>query len=113
MRPDVPKWLDDIRDSAAYILAATQDESVESYEANRTLRQAVERNFEIIGEAVNRIRRSERDVAERLGDLRQIIAFRNVLIHGYDYIDVEIVWRVIQARLPELLRTVEDLLRGI
>jgi len=112
MQPEVPKWLEDIRDCAAYIVTTTQDATLESYEANRTLRQAVERNFEIIGEALNRIGRVDAQTAEELGDYRQIIAFRNILIHGYDHIDVEIVWRVIQDRLPRLLAVAESLLRG-
>ena len=111
MRPEVPKWLEDIRDSAEYIISATRYKDLDGYAADRTLRQAVERNFEIIGEALNRISRSDAAAAERLGNYRQIIAFRNVLVHGYDHIEVEIVWRVIQGRLPDLLRAVDGLLR--
>ena len=111
MRPEVPKWLEDIRDCAEYIISVTRHKELDAYAADRTLRQAIERNFEIIGEALNRISRADPATAERLGDYRQIIAFRNILVHGYDHIDVEIVWRVIRDRLPNLLRAVEELLR--
>ena len=111
MPPDVPKWLEDIRDAASYILEATKDQTQEDLADDRMLRQAVERNFEVIGEALNRIGRSDESILTRLTDHRRIIAFRNILIHGYDSIDVEIVWQVIRHRLPELLLEVEALLR--
>lgn len=111
MPPDVPKWLEDIRDAASYILEATKDQTQEALADDRTLRQAVERNFEVIGEALNRIGRSDDSILTRLTDHRRIIAFRNILIHGYDSIDVEIVWQVIRHRLPQLLSEVEALLQ--
>lgn len=111
MPPDVPKWLEDIRDATGYILSATESETVQSLANQRTLRQAVERNFEIIGEALNRISRADPSTASRLTDRQRIIAFRNILIHAYDHIDIEIVWEVIQHSLPKLRDEVEALLR--
>lgn len=109
MQPEVIKWLEDIRDAATYIVDVTRGQSLSSYSTDRTLRQAVERNFEIIGEAVNRIGRVDETVASRFSDRRRIIAFRNVLIHGYDNIEHEVVWMVIQESLPRLLGEVKAL----
>lgn len=92
MPPEVFKWLEDIRDAAAYVLSITKTADFESFSNDRTLRQAVERNFEIIGEAMNRIGRDDPSIVARLPDQKRIIAFRNILIHAYDNIDVEIVW---------------------
>ena len=111
MPPDVPQWLEDVRDAAQFILAATRHQTFEVFSADRTLRQAVERNFEIIGEAINRIARADETVACQLTDRRRIVAFRNILVHGYDNIDLEIVWAVIQKALPWLLGEVEELLK--
>ncbi len=111
MRPDVPKWLEDVRDAAQYILSATQGKTFEAFSSNRTMRQAVERNFEIIGEAINRVARMDETVASRLTDRRRIVAFRNILVHGYDNIDLDVVWAVIQNGLPRLLDEVETLLK--
>ena len=74
------------------------------------LRQAVERNFEIIGEAIKRRAHHDPDTASRIGSHAQIIAFRNVLIHGYDLVDHALVWNVIELQLPALQRDVESLL---
>ena len=72
MRPDVPKWLEDVRDAAQYILSATQGKTFEAFSSDRTMRQAVERSFEVIGEAVNRIARTDESVAARLTDRRRV-----------------------------------------
>jgi len=66
------------------------------------LRSAVERQFEIIGEALNQLAKIAPSMSQRVPDVRQIIAFRNVLIHGYAVIDHRTVWRSIQDELPAL-----------
>ena len=76
------------------------------------VRQAVERNFEIIGEAVSRLTRLDPKTAARIDSHRQIVDFRNVLIHGYDRIDHRIVWSTIAEKIPILLTEVESLLRA-
>ncbi len=74
------------------------------------LRSACERQFEIIGEAMTRLRDLHPDVSEQVTDGHAIIAFRNRLIHGYDTVDAQIVWDVIQTRIPDLERVVGGLL---
>lgn len=112
MQPRSPKLLEDIRDAAAFILEVAQGKSLDSYSGDRLLRQAVERNFEIIGEALKRLAVLDPATAERIGDHRQIIAFRNVLIHGYDLVDHSLVWSSIVTHVPKLLHEVEQLLRS-
>jgi uncharacterized protein with HEPN domain len=97
-----PKLLEDVRGAAAFVLEATRNRSLDDYRGDRLLRQAVERNFEIIGEAVGRLAKLDPDIAARISDYQQIIAFRNLLIHGYDLIDEARVWEVIQKNLPAL-----------
>lgn len=110
MQPKTPKLLEDIRDAAAFIRMATQRKTLDDYRSDRLLRQAVERNFEIMGEAVSRLARLDSKTAERIGDYPQIIAFRNVLIHGYDLVDDAEVWQVIQGDLPALEHQVTQLI---
>ena len=111
MRPDrTLKALEDIRDAASFILEATHAKTLEDYSRDRLLRQAVERNFEIVGEAMGRLARNDPDTASRIGEHERIIAFRNVLIHGYDLVDAELVWDTIENKVPVLLAEVEQLL---
>jgi uncharacterized protein with HEPN domain len=110
MHPKSPKWLQDIADACTLILRATESKSLDAYEQDAVVRSAVERNFEIIGEALNRIRRTDPPTAARVPEHDDIIAFRNLLIHGYDVIDHARVWQVIQNDLPRLQEQVQKLL---
>lgn len=110
MHPRSPKLLEDIRDAAAFIGEVTAGLSLAQYSANRLLRHAVERNFEIIGEAVKRLAALDPGTAAQLGAYSQIIAFRNVLIHGYDLVDHALVWNAVEQQVPALLSCTATLL---
>ena len=115
MRPEerTLKTLEDIRDAACFVLEVTGGRTLGGYSGDRLLRQAIERNFEIIGEAVGRLARNDPKTAERIGERERIVAFRNVLIHGYDLVDDELVWDTIENKLPVLLGEVEALLEEL
>lgn len=74
------------------------------------MRSAVERQFEIVGEALAQLARVDAAMADRIPNLREIIAFRNILIHGYAVIDRARVWRVIEEDLPRLRAALKELL---
>jgi uncharacterized protein with HEPN domain len=113
MHPKSPKWLQDIADACGLIRLATRDHALATYEQDAVIRSAVERNFEIIGEALNRIRRTDPATAARVPEHDDIIAFRNLLIHGYDVVDHARVWQVIQEDLPRLQEQVQRLLEEV
>ena len=113
MQPEAPKLLEDIRDAGSFVLQLTRGRTQKEYEQDRLVRQAVERNLEIIGEALNRLARTDPDTAHRVGEVPRIIAFRNILAHGYDIIDHEIVWHVIGSDLPALVAKAEELLKEV
>ena len=77
------------------------------------MRQLAERNFEIIGEAMRRLSDLDPTIAARISGRREAIAFRNVLIHGYDGVDHTRVWKTIEGSLPTLKAEVEGLLREV
>jgi uncharacterized protein with HEPN domain len=110
MRTKTPNLLADILDAGGFILDCTRGKTLEDYQHDRQIRQAVERNFEVIGEAVNRLARIDPSVADRISDTSRIIAFRNVLIHGYDLIDDKDVWQVITGSFPKLIAETQALL---
>jgi uncharacterized protein with HEPN domain len=76
------------------------------------LRAAVEREFEIIGEALAQLARLDAAIAARITDHRRIISFRNLLIHGYADVDDRLVWDVVETKLAVLQREVEALLES-
>lgn len=106
MQPKTPKLLDDITDAATFIREAVRGKTLADYHSDRFLRQAIERNFEIIGEAMKRLALHDPETVARIGEHRQIIAFRNVLIHGYDLVDHALVWGTIERQIPALLRDI-------
>jgi uncharacterized protein with HEPN domain len=110
MESKSPKLLEDIRDAAAFVRQATANKTLDDYRGNRLLRQAVERNFEIIGEAVGRLAKLDPTTAARIGQHQRIISFRNLLIHGYDLIDDAQVWDVIQSDLTTLEAEIASIL---
>lgn len=75
------------------------------------LRSAVERQFEIVGEALAHLSRLDPDIAARISEHRRIIAFRNILIHGYADVDDRLVWDIVETKLPVLRREIESLLQ--
>jgi uncharacterized protein with HEPN domain len=111
MHPKSLKWLNDIHQACELILTATADRALAEYESDRLLQSAVERNFEIIGEALGRIRKIDPATSDCVPDCGAIIAFRNLLIHGYDFIDNPRVWQIIKADVPRLYEQVAALLR--
>ncbi len=113
MHPRAPKLLEDIRSAADFVKTATAGVALPRFKQDRLLRQAVERNFEIIGEAMRRLEKDDPDTAARITDYRRIIAFRNVLIHGYDVIDPAIVWSAVEVDLAPLLADVQKLLNSV
>ena len=80
------------------------------YADNPLVRSAVERQFEIIGEALNQLSKVAPNIAHRIPHIRDIIGFRNVLIHGYAAIDDARVWHIAQTSLPGLRDAVSALL---
>lgn len=103
--------LRDVLESGRAIQTWCVGRTFAEYEQDRQLRRAVEREFEVIGEALARLARTSPEVAERIVHLPRIVGFRNRIIHGYDAIDHATVWGVIAGHLPLLLAEVEALLK--
>jgi uncharacterized protein with HEPN domain len=93
--------LQHIRDEVKYILSNSENLSFDDFSTNETLIRAFSRSLEIIGEASKKIPKSFKN---KYTDIpwRQIAGMRDKLIHDYFGVDLEIVWDVIQNRLPEL-----------
>jgi len=88
----------------------TAGKTFADFDGDIMLRSAVERQFEIAGEALRQLARLDAALAAKVPDLREIVAFRNILIHGYAVIDRARVWQAVQADLPKLRAALNDLL---
>jgi uncharacterized protein with HEPN domain len=109
MQRDARKYLYDIDQAATLIEQFTAGASFARYQTEAMLRAAVEREFEIIGEALSQLARHHPTLVTRISEHRRIIAFRNILIHRYADVDDRLVWDFVETKLPILKREVEAL----
>ena len=109
-QPDVRKFLFDIQDACALISQFVAGKSFEDYRSDPLLRSGVERQFEIVGEAMSQMMRVEPRMEEHFSDVGRIIAFRNYLIHGYSSVSDEAVWGIVKRNLPVLVEDVKEAL---
>jgi uncharacterized protein with HEPN domain len=81
-----------------------------SFKNDLKTRKAIERNIEIIGEAVNRIGKQDQSI--KINNAKRIIGTRNRLAHEYDSISIEIIWTIVVNELPNLKLEVNNLLNS-
>ena len=110
MKLETKKYLDDIRRAAQLLTSFLGGKTLADYLSDAMLRAAVERQFEIIGEAMSRLAQQDEQIAATISGFRRIIAFRNVLIHQYTDVDDLLVWDVAERNLPTLVLEVDELL---
>jgi uncharacterized protein with HEPN domain len=110
MHPEIKVWLKDIELSIKEIHVFLSDmESYSAFQKDIKTRKAIERNIEIIGEAISRIRKIDADIL--ISDSRKIVDTRNRIIHGYDSVSADVIWLIVTRYLPILEKEVIDLLR--
>ena len=108
MDKEIQVWLFDILNSILEIESFVdfEETNFQDYSSDVKTKRAVERNLEIIGEAVNRI--SKKDENLEITDKRKIISVRNRIIHGYDQVSDELIWSIITQYLPVLEKEVRQ-----
>lgn len=109
MSRDPRLYLEDMRDSCRKVLRYTEGMTKEQLVADEKTFDAVMRNLEITGEAVRHISEELKDRHTAV-EWRKIAGFRDIAIHAYPTIDEEIVWDIVQNKIPELLQQVERVL---
>ena len=110
MRPETGKFLRDILDAANRITDYTTSKTRDDYLADSKLRDAVQCNFAVIGEALAQLEKADPGTAHQINEWHRIIAFRNQLIHGYGVVKHEITWDIINTKVPVLRTDVKKLL---
>ncbi len=109
MQLEARKYLFDIQQAARLLDQFTTGKSVDDYVNDPLLQSAVERQFEIIGEATRKLEKLDSSVIAHISDHRKLINFRNILIHGYAEVDDYLVWDLLQHKLPILVQEIEVL----
>ena len=110
MYGDAAKLIWDAQQALQRIQRFVARKDFAAYQSDELLRSAVERQFEILGEALNQLSLLDPNMAEKIPDLPRIVAFRNILIHRYASVDDRLVWGVVESRLKPLLDVVAALL---
>ncbi len=111
MEDAVKKYLLDIWEAIGHIEGFTEGvASFAAYEKNLMVRRAVERELEIIGEAMNRL--LSMDAQLEIAHARRIVDLRNRVIHGYDKVDNAVIWGILKRHLPQLKTEIENLRSG-
>lgn len=113
MPADPRTWLFDIIDAGQRLDRFIAGKTWSDYQHDELLRAGVERQFEIIGEALNQLRRQSPDLSVGIREHEKIIGFRNILIHGYAVIEDDVVWSASTEKLPLLLQDVAALLKSL
>ena len=110
MELEIKTWLQDIDRSIMEIYEFLPDKrDFYQFQQDLKTRKAVERNIEIIGEALNRILKLQPNI--KIKDSRKIVDTRNRIIHGYDSVTEDVLWLIIVKYLPILREEVKELLK--
>lgn len=110
MRPESRSALTKVVELAERLRERTASLSPAAYARDVDLQAIVERHLITIGEALGRVARKDSEVFAQLPEGREVVDFRNVLVHGYDVIDHEVVWTAVTEDLPELVAAARALL---
>ena len=105
---EIKTWLNAINEIDGFFTGYPKD--FIAFQRDLRTKRAVERNLEIIGEAMNRV--LNKDASIHLSNSRKIVDTRNRIIHGYDNVSDEIVWSIVIKHLPVLKSEIEHLLNG-
>ncbi|WP_309387632.1 HepT-like ribonuclease domain-containing protein [Cerasicoccus frondis] len=109
MPHSIEKLAEDILTALADLEQFTRGQIYDNFTENRLLQAAVEREIEIIGEALVRIRNLDQVLFETIPDGHRIIGMRNIIAHGYDSIDTAIVWHAATTHAPQLKPAIQAL----
>ena len=106
------KWLFDVKmaidEIDSYFI--NEEKDFFKYRDNLMLKRAVERDLEIIGEAINRIITRDKAFEIEITNAKAIISLRNQVIHAYDNISDENIWSILTNHLPKLKKEIENLI---
>jgi len=111
MRHDPRKYLADMLDRASFVCEFMAEKSLDDLRRDRVARSAVERELMVFGEAMYQLHKADAALAKRIDSWDKIIGLRHALVHGYDSINLQIIWDAIHDDLPTWMAQLEPLLQ--
>ena len=108
MEHDPRTLLFDIAQSCRNIREFTRGLDLEGYTDSTLVKSAVERQFTIIGKALNRLRQVDGSIYNQIPQAGKIIGFRNILVHGYEVVSDQLVWDIVKNHLDALAKICEE-----
>lgn len=107
MRDSAERRLRHAREYAETSIRFVGGRSQEAYLNDEGLRLIIERTIEVIGEALNAARRLDPTLEQKIPDLRVAVGVRNRIVHGYDEIDLVILYETVTVSLPKLIEQID------
>lgn len=111
MQHDPLVYIEDAINACELIINFTKGLTEGEYCTDLKTKAAVEREFEILGEALNRVKKIKLGLLDTIDNWKEIIGFRNVIAHGYDVVEDEIVWDSINRNIPTLLNQLQEIIK--
>jgi len=110
MTEDELKYIVDIQIFIDELLEIVgMDKRFEKFNNNLMFRRAIERQFELIGEAIKNFKRTNQEI--EISNAKEIIGLRNLIVHAYDSVDYEKLWAIIINHIPKLKLEIEQLIK--
>ena len=109
MPHDPAKLCEDVLRSIDEVETFCHNKGFQDFQQNRGLQLIVERELEIIGEALARLRRDHPKLADEIRDIDKIVGLRNILAHGYDILEREILWDIVENKLTTLRHDIQQI----
>lgn len=110
MPHDAGTLLHNMLDSCQFVMEFSAGRTLDDLRNDRGFRSAVERELQIVGEALMVLTKVDPQTAAHISEFERIIRYRHVLVHGYDIVDPEITWAIVSEKVPVLARQVKHLL---
>jgi uncharacterized protein with HEPN domain len=111
MPPDAQILLNDVKQAAMALQAFAKGRCLQDFLVDEMFRAAVERKFEIIGEAITQLSKLDPSMADSIPERKRIVAFRNILAHSYAKVDPATVWDTLVKDVPRLLAALAGLIK--
>lgn len=110
MEHDPKGYIFDILQACNHINQFTAGKNFDEYTSDILLKSAVERQFAIIGEALSKVKKEEPNLLDQIRESEKIIAFRNVVVHGYDIISDQMVWDIVSTKIDNLIEDCKQII---